>query len=316
MTKQALDTHDPDILAFIDESGARGYSRNLGPDRDPEIGLMCALLFPAEHIEKYCDAFLPGYKRFLDAMPNDAKPHITDAFTPGNECWATIARSVRSEFYRLIHCPQIHVVYEARRLAVERDSHQRQQNLVSQAKELRRKKLHYSPIRIPNRLSQSKIEDELIIGLSLKLDAFCNDNGYKRMIMLFDEIDNKVVQKYRKLVADTSNISNSINVVKGWNIETKSQVQGEISTKIDAPFPVDTRHLGELHVVGKNDPLILAADIVTNSLHYHLSNLSYDAFLNHPSLNYPPLNRPSSIKGWDLEKRVYGVRDDAIEDII
>ena len=301
MTKQASDTHDPDILAFIDESGDRGYSRKLRPVRDREIGLMCALLFPAEHVKKYRNAFRPGYQRFQNAMPDDAKLHITDAFTPGNEHQATVARSVRSEFYRLIHCLQIPVIYEARRLAVELDSHELRETLVLQTK-----KSHSSPIRFPVRSSQAMVEDELVLGLALKLDAFCRDKGYKKIDMLIDEIDDKVSKKYRNLIVETSNISNSTSVVKGWNIETNSQIQREISIEINAPFPVDTRCLGELHVVGKDDPLILAADIVANSLYNHLSNLLHDAFLN----------RPSSIEGWDLESRVYGVRDDAIEDII
>ena len=298
---QASDTHDPDIIAFIDESGARGYSRNLGPVRDHEIGLMCALLFPAECIEKYSNAFRIGYERFLEAMPNDAKPHITDAFTPGNEYWATIACSVRLEFYRLIHYLQIPVVYDARRLAVERDSHERQEALASQAKALRR-----SPIRIPNHPSQSKVEDEIFRGLALKLDAFCADAGFQKIDLRLDEIDSTEAQRYRKLIDEISNTGNSSYVVKGWDPETKSQIEGKISFRIKASIPLGTRFLGKLRVVGKKHPLIFAADIVANSLYDHLSSLSPDVDLNHPS----------SIEEWDLKNRVYGVRDNAIEDII
>ncbi len=290
-----------DVLAFIDESGSRGYSRNLEPARDHEIGLMCALLIPAKHFENYHNAFLPGYKRFLDAKPDNAKPHITDAFTPGNECWAAIARSVRSEFHRLIHCLQISVVYDARRLAVERDSHERQKVFISQIKKLRR-----SPIRITDHPNQPKVEDELVLGLAIKLNAFCQDSRYQKVGLLFDEIDSNVAQKYREIIAEISNIGDSRYVVKGWNQETKSKVQREISFSIHASIPLGARFLGELHVVGKNNPLILAADIVTNSLYDHLSSLPHDAYLN----------RPSSIEGWNLKSRVYSVRDDAIEDII
>ena len=234
-------------------------------------------------------------------MPDGAKPHITDAFMPGNECWATVACSVRSEFHGLIHRLQIPVVYDARRLAVERDSHKRQEDLVSQAKALRR-----SPIRIPDRPSQSKVEDHLVEGLALKLNAFCTDHRYQKVDLLFDKIDDKAKQGYHNIVAGTRSISKSNRIVKGWDPETESQVQGEISVKIHASFPLDTLFLGELRVVGKTEPLILAADIVANSLYNHLLNLPSDACLN----------RPSSIKEWDLESRVYGVRDDAIEDII
>ena len=104
----------------------------------------------------------------------------------------------------------------------------------------------------------------------------------------------------------TRNIGKSRHVVKDWNPETRSQVQREISFETHAPFPLNIRFLGELHVVGKAGLLMLAADIVANSLYDHFQGLAPDAFLN----------RRPSIDGWDLEDRVYGSRDDAIEDII
>lgn len=301
LTKQTSNTSDADTLAFIDESGARGYSRKLTAARDHDLGLMCALLIPAKRIEEFRNAFRSGYEQFLNAMPDGARPHITDAFMPGNEYWATVARSVRSEFHGLIRCFQIPVIYEARRLAVERNSYERREHLVSRARASRR-----SSVRIPSHPSQSKIEDQLVFGLALKLDAFCEDFGRRRVDMLFDEIDNTVAQGYRTAVDRTRNIGKSKHVIKGWNPERRSQVRREISFETHTQFPLNTRFLGGLHVVGKADPLMLAADIVANSLYDHLQGLAPGAFLNH---------RPS-IDGWDLEDRVYGARGDAIEDII
>ena len=262
---------------------------------------MCALLVPAVRVEEFHNAFQSGHERFLDAMPSGAKPHITDAFKSGNECWASVARSVRSEFHRLIHSLKIFVVYDARRLKLERASHERQEDLVSQAKATRR-----SSNRIPDRVSQSRVEDELVSGLALKLDAFCEDFRCRRVDLLFDKIDNTVAKGYRATINKTRNIEKSSHNVKGWNLETKSQVQGKISFEAHTSLPLNTRFLGKLCVVGKMDPLMLAADIVANSLYDHLLGLSSNASLNHPS----------SIDGWCLKDRVYGVRDDAIEDII
>ena len=69
---------------------------------------------------------------------------------------------------------------------------------------------------------------------------------------------------------------------------------------------MNTRLLGQLRVAGKQDLLILATDMVANSLYDHLAGL--------PAVAY--LNRPQSIAGWKLQDRVYGARDDAIEDIL
>ena len=290
-----------DTLAFVDESGARGYSRKLTSARDHELGLVCALLVPAPRVQEFRDAFRPGYQRFVDAMPDGAKLHITDAFASGNEPWATAAKAVRSDFQGLIRRLQIPVIYEARRLAVERDSFELQENMVSQAKAARR-----SPIRVPDRPSQSTVEDHLVLGLALKLDAFCEDAGRQWIDLMFDELDAKVAQRYDDALNRTRNIGRSTRRVKGWDPQTKSRVEGEISFQANAPFPLHTRFLGELHVAGKLDPLVLATDIVANSLYDHLMSLPASAYLN----------RPQSIAGWELQDRVYGARDDAIEDII
>ena len=184
---------------------------------------------------------------------------------------------------------------------MERQSFEHMESIASQAKAM-----SHTRVRIPEDPSQSRVEEELITGLVLKLDAFCEANQRYRVDLFFDEIDEGLAKLYRKAMDRTGNISKTKHVVKGWDPETKSQVQGEISFQAHASFPLDTQHLGDLHVVGKADPLILAADIVTNSLNDHLRRLPSDAFLN----------RPSSIAGWELESSVYGVRDNAIEDII
>ena len=301
MNPMPADPPTTDTLAFIDESGARGYSRKLTPARDHELGLVCALLVPTPRVEEFRDAFRPGYQRFLDAMPDGAKLHITDAFASGTERWATAAHSVRSEFHGLIHRLEIPVIFEARRLAVERDAHELREDMISRAKAVRR-----SPVRMPDRPSRSTVEEQLVLGLALKLDAFCEDARRRGVDLMFDELDAKVAQRYDDTVNRTRNIGRSIRRVKGWNPETKSRVEGQISFRTDAPFPLNTRFLGHLCVAGKRDPLILATDIVANSLYDHLVGLPDEAYLN----------RPQSIAGWELEDRVYGAREDAIEDIL
>ena len=53
MTEQETSVPDTDTLAFVDEAGARGFSRKLPSARDHEVALMCALLFPAKRIEEF-----------------------------------------------------------------------------------------------------------------------------------------------------------------------------------------------------------------------------------------------------------------------
>ena len=229
--------HPPaaDTLAFVDESGARGYSRKLTPARDHELGLVCALLVPAPRVEEFREAFRPGYRRFLEAMPDGAKLHITDVFASGNERWATVASSVRSQFHWLIRRLQIPLIYEARRLAVERDAHALREDLVSRAKAARR-----SPVRVPDRPSQSTVEDQLVLGVALKLDAFCEDFGRQGVDLLFDELDPNVAQRYVDAIDRTRNIGRSTRRVKG--LESSNQVPRRRRDILPGRRPVHAAH--------------------------------------------------------------------------
>ncbi len=289
------------IQAFIDESGARGFSRKLTPDQDHEVGLLSALLVPDPCVRQIEGAFRPGYERFVSAAPPNSKIHITDAFASGDANWEAAARSVRSEYCDLINEFDIPVIYAARRLRVERESYERDEALCRNGMASRQ-----SRIRVSNRISRQTIEDSLVTTLALILDGFCEDRGHQRVDLVFDSVDSAVAQLYRAYVDRTRNVSDSRSVVKGWDAETQSGVVGEVRSRFRAPFPLDTRFLGELRVAGKANPLVLAADMVTNLLYRHLINLPADALLC----------SQASIAGWKLGARVYGVSDDAVWDRI
>jgi hypothetical protein len=96
--------------------------------------------------------------------------------------------------------------------------------------------------------------------------------------------------------------------VKVFDLNARKPIEGMITFMVpNPPFEVDVKHVGQLVVVGKDDPLVFAADVVVNALNDHLSS---------PLLNDAPLNAPLSIKNWPLEDRVWGARNDAFEDFI
>jgi hypothetical protein len=89
----------PDVICFIDEAGDRGYLRNLTAYDDDKISVLCALPVPAEHLDDVRSVVSPLYREFVTAAPPGAKLHITDAFKPGNEAWAAVARDVRRRLF-------------------------------------------------------------------------------------------------------------------------------------------------------------------------------------------------------------------------
>jgi len=145
------------------------------------------------------------------------------------------------------------------------------------------------------------------MNLVLKLDAFCEECGFRRVDMLFDEVDEGVECWYRKSIDETREIAQSTSVRKGWDPDSKTVVRGEIRMKVvDPPFRLDTQFFGELCIAGKRHPLVLAADIVANSLLRHLEKLPFTAHLN----------APESIRNWELKEQVWGATEGAIGDLI
>lgn len=60
---------EPVILpAYVDEAGARGLVRELKPERDQAISLMCALVFEPGGHAKAIETFRPGFEAFGRAL--------------------------------------------------------------------------------------------------------------------------------------------------------------------------------------------------------------------------------------------------------
>ena len=214
------------LPAYLDEAEARGLARDLAPERDHEFGLMCALLFEPDGHAKAVQDFTPSFKSFRSAMPAGAKLHITDAFRPGNEPWKAVAETVREQYLHLIETTRPRVIYAARRLRLSREAHQRNATLQAQAKAARR-----SSVKIvgENRPSDARIEDELMISLALRLDAFAEDmagqvHDVKQVDLLFDEID--IAERYEATIQRTREVSKNVTTVKGWELNPKQARRG------------------------------------------------------------------------------------------
>jgi hypothetical protein len=78
------------------------------------------------------------------------------------------------------------------------------------------------------------------------------------------------------------NIQTGETITRSYNIKTVCTSHPEMR--------LHAAYVGDIKVVGKADPLIFAADVVTNSLWRHLSRLSADA----------DLNDVTSVEGWPL----------------
>jgi hypothetical protein len=292
---------DINSIAVIDEAGEKGCIRNLDAQRDHAIGLLGALVFPVHRFEEFRVAFAPPFERFK-AEGAFEKLHITEAFRPGNEHLRPMATQVRDAIFDLIRSKQLRIIYSARRMRLLRQAHERLEDLKAAAKAARRA----THIAIPDRPSADRVEQDLMIGLALRLDAFAEDAKINQIELLTDDMDLPVLAGLRESADSTRSIAASVKIVKAFDLNLRQRVQGRIEFSVlNPPFELDARHLGRLDIVGKVDPLVFATDTVVNALNDHLASLPADR----------PLNGPSSIAGWSLQDRVYGVMDGAPEDL-
>ena len=95
--------------------------------------------------------------------------------------------------------------------------HQRNATLRAQAKAVRR-----SSVKIvgENRPSDARIEDELMLSLALRLDAFADEmagqvHDVRQVDLLFDQID--IAERYEATIQRTREVSKNVTTVKGWD---------------------------------------------------------------------------------------------------
>jgi hypothetical protein len=282
-----------DLLAFADEAGPRGLLRDLTPATDHEISVLCTLPILVEHLDTVRTKFRPLFDRFAAEAPTGAKLHMTEAFAPGNQAWRAVAEQVRDELFELMHQMQVISIYVARRSRVARLSFESHQSLLQNTKAKKR-----SGVQIvgANRPNDERVEDQLMVCLALMLDTFAEQEQRRRVDIMFDQIDAPIAARYAEALKTTRNVSSTNKTVHGWDPAKKARVSGDIVMHAEAPFPLDSRFLGEISVVGKLDPLVFAVDVVANSLWRHLGTLPESA----------DLNGPMSVADWSLGDLVWG----------
>lgn len=292
-----------DVIAFTDEAGQRGYVRGLRAPSDHLISLMCSLLIPIEHVEHVRRILTPGFDKFCAAAPAGAKLHITEAFKPGNEKWRAVAEEVRAGQFDIMRDNGIFLTFAARRFKVAREMFELLEKLKADAKAHQRSDY---VVEGSNRPSSDQIDDDVMINLALMVDEFVETRGRQLADIYFDEIDESVANRYRKAISRTQNIERSGKIVKARNRVTGQRSAGKIEVNVESSINLNARHLGEVKIIGKNDPLVFATDVVTNSLWRHLDNLPPGT----------PLNERASVAGWEIPELTWVAPANSIFDKI
>ena len=237
-----------DVISFVDEAGDRGYVRKLTEADDKQVGLFCAIPVETTQVETVRNLVQPLYKQFCDAAPPGAKLHITDAFKKGNEAWGQVAREVRSRLFRLSKDIPLSVVYVARRARIARERHEVEQALQAEAEKLvaARGAKTYSIVG-GNRPNPDTIDEQLMLDLTLTLDEFMIERGYRLTDLKFDEISSSIATEFRMQMSRPKQLTApQTKLVEAFNHTTRQKEGRLITTQIHRDPELNVSKVGSL----------------------------------------------------------------------
>ncbi|MDR0319576.1 MAG: hypothetical protein LBH81_02440 [Rickettsiales bacterium] len=290
---------------YIDESGHKGYSHKLSTENEKKISVFAGVVVPAASEKQIMELFRPLFEKFKAGMPTNMKLHITDAFGSEDENVKKLAREVRDGYLEIFKQNQGIVLFGAKRAAIEKRSFDTMKGLLAKSASTINPDLH-----VNEPYPKETLEGKAFMSMHGKMEAFAQDFEFDEVVPLLDEIDEGKKEEYEGLMDEFRNINGEkiINTT-AWDKVNKKVIKrgGKISFSVKGLHHTENR-VSDINVVGKDNPLILLADILANYIHNYMIGLPEEA----------SLHAPSSYIGFDLyeNKNLYGLTDNWLDDKI
>ena len=267
------------VLLVLDESGAKGYDDNK-EQHQGEFGVMAGFALP----ESKAEAFISGLSEIVKSIAADGKLHITDLDAVAQE---TLRRRLFDYFSK---CRALWF-YEAVYVQGFHEAQSRVKQLVEEAKEARRScvKLSLNPIR-------ESLHGQLFLGAFGSGVALVMDHigpAFHLKVMT-DRVDEPILKLFKAQADQLLSVGQpDQNEVTGFDTEKKEIVRGAIETSVASGDDAFGDFSGVTYEIECADNLLtLAADILANSVHYHLKQIqdntpgaslnSLEAIYGHP----------------------------------
>jgi len=279
-----------EFVFVADESGAKGYS-DKSEAYVGEVGVMAGFIISEKHLQDV-QANLDLIK---DRYFIDGKVHITDIY-PKNQ------QQLRNDIFLFILQRQIICVYEAIHSEGFFQNSQFLKSLTQRAIENSKSK-----VKISKHERKELLHERLFQGVFGKAVAFCMDCVEEQFSILVrtDQIDNSIKTRFNEVASELLNFGKEkVRKVTGYDPDKKQVVRREIRSSISNA----SKLLGDFSKVCffidcEDSSLTLAADIIANSIHYHLKSRPAEEKGKH-------LNTKDAIAGHPLEKVFYGLCED------
>jgi hypothetical protein len=287
------------VIAWIDESGEKGFISRLRPEHDDAIGIMCAICAPIEREQEIRESFRPSFDLFQEHFGTLPKVHITDAYgTDGDK--RPVLEQIRHDVFRAVAELELPVMYEAARLGVVRESFERQQRIEQGIRDA-----HSEQYAFGNHADNRRIEVRLATGLARKLDAFSYWAGADHLDLYFDSMNGPLFHEIQEEIGRLGRSENTV-VAKGWDKKLRKPVRQAWTIKRKTDVPTSFLTLRSMEMVNPVDERIFAVDVVASSLRRHLSRLAPTALLN----------IKGATVGWPLSANVVAPPTPSIEDFL
>lgn len=268
------------VFVYCDESGAKGYA-NQEETFPGEVGVFAGIMIPGQSIATVKSAFDQIAARY---MPPSGKLHIAELSPEQqghirNKLFAEIRRTQLPCFWYAIHVAGLHA-YHSDQIASLRRS----------AETLRLARGGNDP-RIKRgspREEPASMHIELFSGLYSHLVAFLVERGQEGVDIEIrtDQVDTPIMKRFEEVASDLLNMDPRVSTITGFDTIEKRVVRGSVTSSVQWPPALDFSPVVNSLAIGmapQSDGLVLAADVLANSLNYLFKNRTSDTL-------YTPLN--------------------------
>jgi len=276
------------IILACDESGAKGYA-----DQDEqypgEVGVFAGFLISEDWLDEKSPPFqalIPKY------TPPGGKLHIAD-LTPEQQ------EALRQDVYEVIRNSGLPCFWYAIHVAGFHNWHKIEEKLKQDA---RAATASSTVKRGSPRSDPSSLHAALFTGLYGHLIAFLEERGKVdvEIEVRSDQIDPPIIEEFEKAALRLLSTVPNVTPATGFDTATKTVLHGQVS--IQAHYPPElaiemaVRSL-RFNPIQAGDGLVLAADVLANSLYY--------LFKNRPAGElFGTLNTPEAVAAHPLAKNL------------
>jgi hypothetical protein len=274
------------VMLVMDESGFKGYDDNQ-EQQQGEFGVMAGFALP----ESKAEQFLSGLSTVVESFQSDGKLHITD-LSPSEQ------EQLRQRLFDYFSKCRALWFYEAIYVQGFYEAHGQAKALVEEAKKARR-----SNVKLSLNPTKASLHGELFLGAFTSGLALVTDylGSAFHLKVVTDHVDEPILKLFREEADRFLSVGQPDRTeVTGFDTETKEVVRGAVETSVGSGLSVLGDFSGITYEIECTDDLLtLAADVLANSVRYHLSQIQAVT----PGA---ALNSPEAIKDHPLEHLVYG----------